>query len=234
MSEEYFALELDDPGIAEGGEDPVRSMREEGGDVRIVLAAPVQHLNLLVTSRFEPELAINWRGLLIAEDVWPALQPLLKKDLSAIRHAEVWLQVEGKRNPVDPRPYRFVEVRDIYDVIDLSLSRFDIFDDWEVDMLRTGLAERFTGYPSDDLLLKEGIERKRTAIRVETADELKALVHEALDVVQMVRPNPLRFRDRSPHIFLWSDEFIVDSQLAAEIRRSALGGVTLEPAIIGT
>ena len=235
MTETYFALRSADRGLAEGGNDPIRSMREEGGDVRIVLGAPVQHLSLLKTSRFDASVAIDWRGLLIAEGVWPALQPLLEKDLSAIRHAEVWLQVEGKRHPVDPRPYRFVEVRaDVCDTIDLSLSRFDIFDAWEVNWLRTGLAEPLTDYPTDDLLFKERIERKRTAMRVETADELRTLVREAQNELQMVRPNPLRFRGRSPHIFLWSNEFIVDSQVAAEIRHSALDGVTLEPAIIGT
>jgi hypothetical protein len=210
-------------------------MTEQGADVRVVLGAPVQHLSLLKTSRFDADLAIDWRGLLIAEGVWPALQPLLENDLSAIRHAEVWLQVEGKRYPVDPRPYCFVEVRaDVCDMIDLSLSRFDVFDAWEVNWLRTGLAESLTDYPSDDLLLKAGIERQRTAIQVETAEELRTLVREAQNDLNMVRPNPLRFRDRSPHIFLWSQEFIVDSQVAAEIRHSALDGVTLEPAIIGT
>jgi hypothetical protein len=177
-----------------------------------------------------------WRqGLLIAEGVWPALQPLLDNDLSAIRHAEVWLRVEGKRHPADPRPYRLVEVRaDVCDMIDLSLSRFDIFDAWEVNWLRTGLEEPLAGYPSDGLLLEEGIERKRTAVRVETADDLRTLVREAQNDLNMVRPNPLRFRGRSPHIFLCFNGLIVDSQLAAEIRHSALDGVTLEPAIIGT
>jgi hypothetical protein len=176
----------------------------------------------------------EWRrGLLIAESVWPALQPLLEKDFSAVRHAEVWLEAEGKRHPADPRPYRLGEVPDICDVIDFSLSRFDILDYGDLLRLRTGLAERFTSYPADRLLLEEGIERRRTAIRVETADELRALYRDEFIELNMVRPNPLRFRGRPPRIFLWFDEVIVDSQVAAEIRRSAWGGVMLEPAIIG-
>lgn len=228
MTETYFVLRPTDRAIAEGGDPPIRSVSEKGGNVIVVLGAPVRHLRLMIDRR--------QRGLLIAEGVWPALQPhLLENDPSAIRHAEVWLQVEGKRHPVDPRPYRFVEVRvDVCDMIDLSLSRFDIFDAWEVNWLRTGLAEPLVDYPSDELLFKEGIERKRTAIRVETADELRTLVREAQNDLSMVRPNPLRFRGRSPRIFLWSNEFIVDSQVAAEIRHSALDGVTLEAAIIGT
>jgi hypothetical protein len=233
-SETYFNLRSADAGIGEGGQDPVRYLRAEGSGVRILLADAVSHLSLLATSRFDPDIGADWRGLLIAEDAWPQFQPLLEHDASAIRRAAVWLQAEGKRDPVDPRPYRFVEMpEDICGRIDLSATRFDILDYIDVSWLRTGLAERFTGYPADELLLQEGIARKEAGMRVETADELRMLSREALNDLHMVRPNPLRFLGRPPRIFRWFYEFIVDAQLAAEIRRSAPDGVMLENAIIG-